>query len=555
MFKTIFKPDVSGKELIILFILLIITTSVFAQPSWQWATKAGGCDYDRGYGITIDDNRNTYVTGYFDGLATFGSYYLTSDVSTDIFVAKMDANGSWQWATKAGGCDYDEGRGITIDNTGNTYITGCFDGLVTFGSYSLISDGGKDIFVAKMDSNGSWKWATKAGGSSFDGGWGVTIDDDRNIYVTGFFRETATFGSYSITSDGDSDIFVAKMDSNGSWQWATKAGGSFNDGGKGIIIDDDANTYIAGIFKGTATFGSNFITSDGDYDIFVAKMGSDGNWQWATKAGGNDWDDGEGITIDDDRNIYVTGFFRETATFGSYSITGDGNGDIYVAKMDSNGNWQWAAKAGGSEFDRGEGITIDDERNTYVTGSFFGTSTFGSYSITSDYSYDIFVAKLDVNGNWQWVTKAGGCGINAGLGITIDEFENTYVIGDFDGTGTFGSYYITSYGDDDIFVAKLDVSQSINDDFTGSNKFIKQNSPNPFDINTSISYFIHHNCKVEIQVYNIKGELVKTIVDEYKQSGEYIVYFNGSELSSSIYFYKMDVDGINKAVKKMIVLR
>ena len=305
----------------------------------------------------------------------------------------MDATGNWQWATKAGGSDYDIGYGITIDDLGNTYVTGKFCGTATFGSYSLTSNGGYDIFVAKMDSIGNWQWATKAGGSSDDCGRGITIDDLGNTYVTGYFIETSTFGSYSLISNGDMDIFVAKMDSIGNWQWATKAGGSGWDYGYGITIADLGNTYVTGGFQGTSSFGSYSLTSNGGYDIFVAKMDSIGNWQWATKAGGSSWDYEYGITIDDLGNTYVTGKFQGTSTFGSYSLTSNGSYDIFVAKMDSIGNWQWATKAGGSSDDCGRGITIDDLGNTYVTGYFCGTASFGSYSLTSNGGADIFVAK------------------------------------------------------------------------------------------------------------------------------------------------------------------
>ncbi|MDP8314998.1 MAG: T9SS type A sorting domain-containing protein [Candidatus Celaenobacter antarcticus] len=395
------------KTIFIMFlILLILQLSLSAQePSWQWATKAGGNSNDGGFGITIDDYANTYVTGFFRETVTFGSYSLTSNGHLDIFVAKMDANGNWQWATKAGGSDFDTGSGITIDADGNTYVTGPFRETATFDSYSLTSNGDVDIFVAKMDANGNWQWATKAGGSDWDGGYGITIDSDGNTYVTGYFRETATFGSYSITSYGGNDIFVAKMDANGNWQWATKAGGNSSDCGLGITIDDAGNTYVTGFFYYyTATFGSYSLTSDGNGDIFVAKMDANGNWQWATKAGGIDCDRAVGITIDDDRNTYVKGYFEGTANFGSNSLTSDGNLNIFVAKMDANGNWQWATKAGGNYSggiydDYGLGITIDDAGNTYVTGEFSGTATFGSYSLTGDGDNDIFVAKLGNSNN------------------------------------------------------------------------------------------------------------------------------------------------------------
>ena len=437
--------------------------AMFAQtPDWQWATKAGSSGgHDEGHGIAKDNAGNSYVTGYFENTATFGSYSFTSSGGKDIFVAKMDESGNWLWATKAGSSGgHDEGYEITIDNAGNSYVTGYFENTATFGSYSFTSGGGRDIFVAKMDESGNWLWATKAGSSGgHDEGHGITIDNAGNSYVTGYFENTATFGSYSFTSGGGRDIFVAKMDESGNWLWATKAGSSGgHDEGHGITIDNAGNSYVTGYFENTATFGSYSFTSGGGRDIFVAKMDESGNWLWATKAGSSGGhDEGHGITIDNAGNSYVTGYFENTATFGSYSFTSGGGRDIFVAKMDESGNWLWATKAGSSGgHDEGHGITIDNAGNSYVTGYFENTATFGSYSFTSGGGRDIFVAKMDESGNWLWATKAGSSGgHDEGHGITIDNAGNSYVTGYFENTATFGSYSFTSGGGRDIFVAQL----------------------------------------------------------------------------------------------------
>ncbi|MCK4979291.1 MAG: SBBP repeat-containing protein, partial [Candidatus Delongbacteria bacterium] len=198
------------KRIILILLFISISLLLFAQaPDWQWVTQAGG---NLSYAIAIDDNEYSYVTGFFFGNAIFGSYSLTSSGSGDIFVAKMDANGNWLWATKAGGNYYDTGNGIAIDDNGNSYIIGHFVYTATFSSYSLTSSGSADIFVAKMDAYGNWQWAGKAGGTNGDEGYAITIDEVGNSYVTGSFRETAVFGSYSLTSSGEWDIFVAKMD-------------------------------------------------------------------------------------------------------------------------------------------------------------------------------------------------------------------------------------------------------------------------------------------------------------------------------------------------------
>ncbi|MDD3577798.1 MAG: SBBP repeat-containing protein, partial [Candidatus Cloacimonetes bacterium] len=247
---------------IVSLIVMFLGFNLFAQTEdWLWANQAGGISYDYGQSIATDSNGNSYVTGSFEGTAVFGSTTLASSGQSDIFVAKMDSNGNWLWAKKAGGSSYDYGYGIAVDSSGNSYVTGNFSDSAVFGSTTLTSSGDYDIFVAKIDSNGIWLWAQKAGGSNYDYGYGIAVDSSGNSYVTGYFSGSASFGSTTLTSSGYEDIFVAKIDSNGIWLWAQKAGGSTYNYGYGIAVDSSGNSYVTGIFLYTASFGSTTLTS------------------------------------------------------------------------------------------------------------------------------------------------------------------------------------------------------------------------------------------------------------------------------------------------------
>ena len=568
MLKSMINPVLSGKTRIILLftLLLMVNMVLIAQaPEWLWATHAGGTNIDVGNGIALDDAGNSYVTGHFFNTATFGSYSLTSSGDYDIFVAKIDADGNWLWVTQAGGTGMDVGTAISIDDAGNSYVTGLFTDTATFGSYSLTSNGSYDIFVANMDDSGNWLWATQAGGTYYDRGLEITIDDAGNSYVTGYFEGTATFGSDSLTSSGYSDIFVAKMDDRGNWLWATQAGGNDDDNGNGIAVDYAGNSYVTGYFEGTATFGSFSITSNGPRDIFVAKMDDSGNWLWAIQAGGSNRDEGNAIAIDDAGNIYVTGYFRSTATFGSYSLTSNGFRDIFITKIDAHGNWQWASQAGGSGLDEGIAISIDDAGKSYVTGRFRNTATFGSYTITGSGPRNIFVAKMDYSGNWLWTTQAGGTGWDEGTGISIDDAGNSYVTGWFTDTATFGSYTLTNTnsGYEDIFVAKLNSTLSAENEISPTINILS-NYPNPFNPSTTISFSLTAEDaeNAELIIYNLKGQKVKQLVSNsaFQQSaGQHSVIWNGKDdngkpVSSGIYFYKLKTDNFEKT-RKMISMK
>jgi len=338
------------RAVLILNLLLIIAVYSFAQtPDWCWTESAGSSSSDEGRGIATDADGNIYMIGLFSDTGNFGSFTLISNGNSDIFVAKMDADGNWLWAKNVGGTSFDSGYGITTDANGNIYIIGSFIDNADFGSYSLTSNGYSDIFVAKMDADGNWLWAVNAGGYSADQGNVITTDANGNVYVTGHFSGTASFDSITLISNGRADIFIAKIDTNGNWLWAESAGsgGNNNDEGFGIITDTDDNVYIAGIYTGTAYFGNlTFITS-GSFDVFVAKMDSDGNWLWVKNAGGSEMDFAYGITTDADENFYVTGHCGGTASFGSHSLASNSN-DVFVAKIDADGNWLWVKNAQGN---------------------------------------------------------------------------------------------------------------------------------------------------------------------------------------------------------------
>ena len=224
-------------------------------------------------------------------------------------------------------------------------------------------------------------------------------------------------------------------------------------------------------------------------------------------------------------------------------------------------NWQWAAKAGGTSSDRGYGIIIDDTGNCYVIGSFGGTATFGSYSLISSGYSDVFVAKMDATGNWLWAINAGGSAFETGYEITIDDAGNSYVTGSFMGTATFGSYSLTSNGGSDIFVVKLNSSVFAENEISPAEIGLS-NYPNPFNPETTISFSTTESTEsTELFIYNIKGQKIKTFLSFPNWGlGTRSVVWDGTDVnnqpvSSGIYLYKLAVNNKTKAVKKMILLR
>ncbi len=465
----------------VLLVFLIVNGELIAQ-SFQWAKQAGGTGDDSGNAITADALGNIYTVGNFQGTADFDpgldTLALTSLGAQDVFVSKLNATGNLLWAKKIGGTNVDYGNGITVDASGNIYTIGCFletgDFDPSTGTFNLTSAGSYDVFVSKLNASGDFVWAKRMGGTGADVGTSIAIDANGYIYITGTFQDTANFSSgstYSLTSVGSEDIFVAKLDVSGNTIWLKQMGGIANDYVSSIALDASGDVYTAGYFNGTADFdpdnGSFNLTSVGGIDVFISKLNNAGNFVWAKQMGGPLIDYANSITIDASGNVYTTGLFNNTADFnmatGTSTLTSIGNEDAFIAKLNSTGNFIWAKQMGGTDFDAGNSITTDASGNVYTTGYFGGTADFnpniGTDTLTSNGSRDVFISKLSPSGSYIWSKRIGGAGTDRGNSIAIDIFDNIYTAGNFADTANCdtdgNTFNLISTGAHDIFIHKM----------------------------------------------------------------------------------------------------
>jgi len=425
----------------------------------QWVKNAGGSNYDHSEGIAVDSKGNIYITGYFYKNATFGDIVLKSRGHNDIFIAKLDANGVWQWARSAGGTLDDKGLDIAIDVNGNVYVTGKFQSTGFFGNIKLQALVEPNVFVAKLDTFGNWKWASNIRLKDISIR-GIAVDTAGNAYITGDYFQDEGFGD-----NHHYDLFVAKLNDNG-FQWMITPGDIWNDYAGDIAVDANDNVYITGCFNGFIKFGDTLLEStQGSFaDVFIAKLNSDGGWEWAKRAGGTLDDFGTGITVDTAGNTFLIGDFESPSILfeknsNNIEIINNGIRDVFIAKLNSDGRWQWAKGLGGISRDEGNGVAADTKGNTYVIGEFQGAAMFGDTNLTSNGNFDVFISKLDVNGIWQWTKQAGGVLKDVGTDIAVNAGEDICVTGDFEETMMFADTSITSYGDSDVFVAMLSAEE------------------------------------------------------------------------------------------------
>lgn len=448
--------------------------------------SGGGTVNDHGRAIAVDDDGNMYVAGFFEGTATFQGVSVATAGNRDGFLIKYDPNGSLLWLRRMGGTELDEIRGIAVSGT-DVYVVGVFNGTAnfnnpsSFGSNTLVSAGGSDIFLAKYSTNGAFLWARRAGGTSADAANAVATDGT-NVYLTGSFNGTANFntpsasGSNEVTTVGGTDMFIAAYNSSGTVQWIRRGGSTGTDVGNGITIGL-TGVYVVGDFESTAHFniagvlGTTSLTSAGQSDIFIARYTlTTGSIDWTRRAGGTGNDYGKAITNIGD-NVFITGQFWGTANFNTPSATGSneiesaGDFDGFMARFNGTGDLAGVRRFGGTQLDYGNAICRIGT-TIYVTGLYHGTanfnqpSSFGTNELVSAGSADIFLARFTNLGAFQWASRGGGINVDIPFAVSALNTE-VYVTGRFNHTANFntpssgGSNTISSVGADDVFMARF----------------------------------------------------------------------------------------------------
>ena len=523
-----------------------------------WATYYGGNLGDLGRSICTDNSGNIYVTGFtistnFPTQTLPGAYNQTTFGGVwDAFILKFNSSGARLWATHYGGSGYDDGYSICKDNSGALYVTGDtestdFPTQTLLGAYNQTTYGGgiTDAFILKFNSSGARLWATPYGGSGYDIPYDICTDNSGALYVIGRTNSTnfptqILPGAYNQTTSGGSyDAFILKFNSSGARLWATYYGGSNQDDGYRICTDNSGALYVTGMTSSTnfptqiLTGAYNQTTYGGGYDIFILKFNSSGAKLWATYYGGSGYDVGQAICTDNSGNLYVTGqtwstsFPTQTLTGAYNQITLGGGRDAFILKFNSSSARIWATYYGGNSNDYGHGICTDNSGALYVTGA-TESSDFplqeltGAYNQTYGGSSDAYILKFG--------SKVLVCHKGKTISISPNAVAAHLAHGDY--LGNCGDQLVTLPTEFELH----------------------ENYPDPFNPATRIDYSLPFDSKVSLQIFDVLGREVVTLVNENQKAGYYTVDFNASNLASGIYYYRMSA-GDFTAIKKMVLLK
>lgn len=556
-----FDPGAGVSELSATGVDDIFIQKLSPNGDFIWAKAFNGTEMAYVSDMKIDLSGFISITGGFRGTYDFdpgvGVSNHSSIGNSDIFIQKMDTDGNYIWSKTFGGAQNEKANTIDVDLDGSIYTSGYYESLVDFdpgaGVNQHTSNGSFDIYVQKLDANGNFVWVATYGGSGYDIGEEIAVDENNHVYLSGGFYETVDFdpgpGIVNATSNGTMDVFVQKLDENGSLLWINSFGGPAFDPVSSLVIDDDFNVYTMGMFRETTDFdpGPNVqnISSLGNADVFIQKLTSEGDFDWVESIGGVGVDSGSSIFVKDNA-MYATGRFWSTVDFDfsngveELSPTG-GNEDAFILKLltclpdstievhNSCGSYTWI-----------DDITYTSSNNTatYTFANTNGCDSVVTLDLTID-TVDASITQLDnttleaasMPSSYQWLDCNDSFSpISGENGQLFEAIEN-------------GSYAVQVTNNSCIDTSNCMVINSV-----GLNMFSEVSGIEIFPNPTTGKILVRvNNEQVEtVILINSLGQHLKTINDVKEE-----IFLDLSSFSEGLYFLRLETDS-GSAIKRII---
>jgi hypothetical protein len=337
-----------------------------------WTVHFGGDGEDVAHAVAFDPAGNLVIAGLFSGTMTIGTIQLEAKGSDDAFIAKLDAQGKPLWARAIGGTDSDAAHDLALDADGSIYVTGSFKGKLPVNEQTTLqSKGNEDVLLLALGPDGDVRWSQQFGNRYRDFGQRVAVDGAGHVIVLAEFTDDVSFGGEPLVSEGNRDLALAKLTSRGEHVWSRRFGSPFNEYGLGLAVDPAGNIGLTGSFDNEIDFGGGKLVSAGESDLFVTRLAPDGAHLWSKRFGATREDIGHGIAADRFGNLAVTGWFWGEVDFGGGPVRAEGmNKDGFLLKLSADGKHLWSRRFGAKDHDQGRGVAMSPEGEVAAIGIF-----------------------------------------------------------------------------------------------------------------------------------------------------------------------------------------
>lgn len=406
-----------------------------------------------GLAVALDQNDNVFAAGVLVGVATIGDVSLESAGLSDVLVVKVGSDGGTLWGKRFGGAGSEAGHAIATDPQGNVIVSGPFDAEVDFGGGVLTSPGAGGMFLAKLDPQGEHLFSKAFGQSASCESQDLATDAGGNIVMVGMFTDSIDFGGGPIDSNGERDAFVVKLDPDGELLWARSFGDAAEQTAHGVALDAQGNVYVTGAYAGAIDLGRGGVSASGDSDMFVVKLDADGDPVWSFTGGGPDSQGAELIAVDGTGAVAIAGAFSGSVDMGSGALPGS-EVDIFLSRFSAAGNHLWTRAVGDPSGQHNGGLVFDAAGTIVWTGTFEGVIGFGGASLTAS-SEDVFVALADPAGTGVFSVKFGEEGSQRCHDAAVDSTGRIVLTGNYSGTVDFGAGPMTTENSQDGFIAAI----------------------------------------------------------------------------------------------------
>lgn len=472
-------------------------------------TRAGSSvlTFERIIGTTESDGGSSIIETPDGGFLIVGSTILPDEDYSDAYVVKTDYFGKVEWMKNYGGDESDNARDVQCTDDNGFLIAGVTD------SYGA---GRQDVYLLKLNSAGEQQWRKTHGGKYDDRASCLKKLDDGNFIIAGNTKNT---------DDQSRNAYLLKIDASGEEIWSKNYGGDGGETVNDILLMNDGGFLVLG---STTSIGA------GEFDVYLFKTDASGNVEWEKTYGGTDWEEGNSIHPTSDGGYMIAGF---TVSQGA------GARDMYYFKIDEAGNMQWEKTFG---YENNDGVS--EILVTPDGGCLLGGSTVNLITDEKTYS-DILIVRTDASGEVEW-TKTFGSDKSEGTSDMLLMADGGFLL-----LGSTGSYS----KDNDIYLLRLSdsgglipvekIETSYPADFN-----LSQNYPNPFNNSTCIMYNLPVRSYVSLEIYNIFGQRVCTLIDNEQIAGAHQVVWDASNYSSGMYFCFLKTDQFNEQMR-MILLK